>query len=219
MFFSPCIGIVGSYHTWSPSFDITYAHLQALWCIYEHAVTIQVLSPASVSGEAAAGNTRKATRFITQSKPSTLPTARAIRLLHRLTHSFAGSFLLVFVCNHTTCKGGDWLSLTWRLECAGGGQAASCHLLPPLSDSLGQRKYPAQAAPFCVVRWDDSRKPSSTCWWSFPPPCFLSLPWKIHGSFPIRLKVFKHDRDILLEDLSTLHLHKLLLVSLLISFG
>lgn len=100
--------IVGPYHTWSPSFDITHSHLQALWCFSEHTGIIQVLSPASVSYEAAVGNTCKATCSITQSKPSTLPTARAIRLLHRLIHGVAGSFLLMFVCNHTTCKGGDY---------------------------------------------------------------------------------------------------------------
>lgn len=58
----------------SLSFDITQAHLQALWRFSEHAATTQVLSPASVSGEAAAGNTCKATCLNTRGKLSTLPT-------------------------------------------------------------------------------------------------------------------------------------------------
>jgi len=52
-----------------------------------------VLSPAPAGSEGAAGNTAK-TRFITQRKPSTLPTARAVC---RLIHDFIGSFQLVFV--------------------------------------------------------------------------------------------------------------------------
>lgn len=68
MFFSPPVSVVAPYHTWSPSFDITQAHLQTLWCLSEHAVTTQVLSPASVSGEAAAGNICKATGLDTQGK-------------------------------------------------------------------------------------------------------------------------------------------------------
>lgn len=131
-------------------------HFQALWCFWTLSNYSGAFSRPNSHWRCCRQHAK--TRFITQSEPSILPTARAVC---RLTCGFIGSFQLVFVITQ----------LVKELPAAA-LRAGVCYGWSgcTLTDSLGLCKHPAMTVPFCVVRWDDSQKPNSM-WSSF----FLSF--------------------------------------------
>lgn len=137
-------------------------HFQALWCFWTLSNYSGAFSRPNSHWRCCRQHAK--TRFITQSEPSILPTARAVC---RLTCGFIGSFQLVFVITQ----------LVKELPAAA-LRAGVCYGWSgcTLTDSLGLCKHPAMTVPFCVVRWDDSQKPNSmwsSFFLSFFSPCFF----------------------------------------------